>query len=65
MYLVALPWPGIDQSKLGTVRCINVNRTPFLNSNIVDPLIAIHNDYMEPEIFRAALEISLLKTKAS
>lgn len=64
MYLVKLPWPGIDQSTLGAVRCINVNRTPFLNSNINDPLIGIHNDYTESEIFRAALDVSLLKVRS-
>lgn len=62
MYLVKLPWPGIDQSTLNTVTCINLNRTPFLDNNLeADPLVGIHNDYTEPELFEAAFMISQLK----
>lgn len=62
MYLVKLPWPGIDQNTVNTVTCINVNRTPFLDPNLLnDPLVGIHNDYKEPEIFQAAFAISQLK----
>lgn len=61
MYNVKLPWPGIDQNTLNTVSCINLNRTPFLDQNLNDPLVGIHNDYHEPEIFQAAVAISQLK----
>jgi hypothetical protein len=61
LYLVKLPWPGIDQHTLDTVRCINLNRTPFLDKMLDDPLVGIHNDYQEPEIFQAAVAISQLK----
>jgi hypothetical protein len=61
--LVTLPWTGIDESTLSTVRCINVNRTPFISLD--DPLIGIHNDYQEPALFQAAVAISLLKRAAT
>ena len=61
MGFVALPWSEeLDQSKLAAVRCINVNRSLVVN-NMTDLLIGTHNDYTEPEIFQAALKVSLLK----
>jgi hypothetical protein len=59
MAQVTLPWKGINERTLSTARCINVNRTPFISLD--DPLIRIHNDWKEPESFRAAVGISLLK----
>nr|HET6904387.1 hypothetical protein [Ktedonobacteraceae bacterium] len=60
MFLAKLPWPGIDQNTLNTISCINVNRTPFFDPKLNDPLIGIHNDYQEPDIFQAAVAISQL-----
>lgn len=60
MYQAKLPWSGIDQATLDTINCINLNRTPFYNDKLDDPLIGIHDDYLEPEIFQAAVAISLL-----
>jgi hypothetical protein len=61
MYLAKLPWPGIDQNTLDTITSINLNRTPFINEQKDDPLVGIHNDYLEPEIFQAAVALSLLR----
>jgi hypothetical protein len=60
MGFVILPWSEeLDQSKLAAARCINVNRSRVV-SNMPDLLIGTHNDYREPEIFQAALKVSLL-----
>ncbi len=61
MGFVALPWhEELNQSKLAAARCINVNRSRVTNT-MADLLIGTHNDYTEPEIFQAALKVSLLK----
>lgn len=66
MLAVTLPWTAVDRGVLDKIRCINLNRTPFVapaanpNDNLTSKLIGAHNDYSEPEIFHGLFEVSLL-----
>ncbi len=64
MLAVTLPWTNIDRSVLDKIHCINLNRTPFVvqtaNNELPDPLLGVHNDYSESQIFHGILEASLL-----